>query len=535
MAVSTIKHDGDGNPKRAKYRIVALGNLDSNNWSRSDTYAPVMNLIELRLLTSIAIHHRRILKSGDFKQAFCQATLPPNEMYVLRPPPGCPFTPPNSYWLLKRTLYGLKRSPRHWFDRATQLLGEIGLKPLQNSPCIFKGTVIDGKAPLFLGLYVDDFVYFSEDPTVEAEFESKLKAKTLVDFMGTVTHFLGIKFQWKHFKSKNQRHLKVHLSQSAYVEHLVQLAGLCQESANYKPTPYRSGLPVDNVEYDKYNTEIEKSKIQSLLRSLVGSLLWLSQGTRPDLSTIVAFLAAFQNKASIGHIQAARHAIQYLQGTKSLGIVFNSETPTHIHSFLQKPQDPFLALTDANWGAQDQIRNPKPKQIELFKSRSMSGHIVFLYGPIQWQSKRQTVTARSSVEAEIYATDECVRELIYLRKVIRDLNMEKQIIKNPIPIFNDNMACVQWSKNKTTRSIRHIQLRDNGVREEVQKGRVNIYHIKGADNLADIFTKEDKDPNHFKEIRNRILYKPFTSNRVKMLAQKQFFKYFTIISLTAIP
>ena len=67
MAISTIKYDEDGRPKRAKYRIVALGNLDNNNWSKSDTYAPVMNLIELRLLAAISIHHRRTLKSGDFK------------------------------------------------------------------------------------------------------------------------------------------------------------------------------------------------------------------------------------------------------------------------------------------------------------------------------------------------------------------------------------------------------------------------------------------------------------------------------------
>ena len=82
------------------------------------------------------------------------------------------------------------------------------------------------------------------------------------------------------------------------------------------------------------------------------------------------------------------------------------------------------------------------------------------------------------------------------------------------------MACVQWCKNRTTRSIYHIQLRDNGEREEVQKGKINIHHIRGADNIADIFTKEDKNPEHFKEIRKKILYKPFTCNRVKILAQK---------------
>ena len=122
MVISTIKYDENGDPKRAKYRIVVLGHLNQNLWQKSDSYAPVPSLVELRVFVSLSMHYRRILKSGDFKQAFCQATLPPDENYVLKPPHGCPITPPNSYWLLQRTLYGLKRSLKHWFDKATEIL-----------------------------------------------------------------------------------------------------------------------------------------------------------------------------------------------------------------------------------------------------------------------------------------------------------------------------------------------------------------------------------------------------------------------------
>ena len=172
MAVSTIKYDKDGRPKRAKYRIVALGNLDPNNWTKSDCYAPVMSLVELRFLTALAVKNKRTLKNGDVKQAFVQARLPLKEQYLLRPPAGCPKTPPKTYWLLKRTLYGLKRSPRHWFDRATKLLQSVGLQLCPNTPCLFHGTIIPGRPPLYLGLYVDDFVYFSEDKRSK-EFSNK--------------------------------------------------------------------------------------------------------------------------------------------------------------------------------------------------------------------------------------------------------------------------------------------------------------------------------------------------------------------------
>lgn len=151
MVVSAIKFDENGLPKRAKYRIVVLGNLDPHSWSKSDTYAPVLSLVELRIMCILAIHYKRILKQGDFKQAFVQATLPDDEQYVVRPPHGCPISEPNTYWLLKRTLYGLKRSPKHCFDRAATILKELGLQPLPNAPCIFKGKILQNEPELTLG------------------------------------------------------------------------------------------------------------------------------------------------------------------------------------------------------------------------------------------------------------------------------------------------------------------------------------------------------------------------------------------------
>eukprot|EP00957_Ditylum_brightwellii_P159468 12138656-Ditylum_brightwellii.AAC.1 len=87
--------------------------MDQNNWSKNECFAPVMTQMEFRLLVSAAVQMGRTVKGGDFKQAFCQSYLPPGEDYILRPPKDCLFTTPNMYLKLIRTLYGLKRSPRH--------------------------------------------------------------------------------------------------------------------------------------------------------------------------------------------------------------------------------------------------------------------------------------------------------------------------------------------------------------------------------------------------------------------------------------
>ena len=413
MAVSLIKYDEFGKPKRAKYRIVALGNLESHKWSKIDCYAPVMNLLELRLLAALAVKNKRVLKSGDVKQAFVQATLPPEEQYIVKPPPGCPYSPKGTYWKLLRTLYGLRRSPRHWSDRATTILQNIGLSPCANSPCLFNGTLIPG--------------YFSKDPEVGKIFEQKLQAQTETDFMGKVSHFLGIRFQWRQTPDK----VSVHMSQEAFADQLISNSGIDNDSASTKPTPFRSGLPVDSIPHIKLPPE-QSSNIKHQLQSYVGSLTWLAQATRPDLAVITNLLAQQQNHPSPGHIAAAKYVIKYLTGTKSLGISFHSDSPLDLQSFIHFPIDKakIHALTDANWGPQDQsIPNPQepPQQVDLHVTRSISGHLILLHGPLHWSAKRQSITARSTAESEIYATDTCVKQILHLSNIINDLGLSVKL------------------------------------------------------------------------------------------------------------
>lgn len=244
-------------------------------------------------------------------------------------------------------------------------------------------------------------------------------------------------------------------------------------------------------------------------------LNWLSQATRPDITTITSILAKFQHFPSPGHIGAARHVLKYLNGTKHLGIAFHSDKYFDIQSFVNFPIKGKLQLsaaTDANWGPQDQsvLSNHQSPDLDLFKTRSISGHLLAFHGPLHWSSKRQNITARSSAEAEIYATDKCVRDIQFVSHIIKDLNLQHDLLSQPIKVYNDNMACVLWSKSKTTKNLRHIQINENAIRESIRNKQVEIFHIPGNENLADIFTKEDRDQHHFLKLRNIILSPPFS-------------------------
>ncbi len=238
-------------PLRAKSWIVVLGNRESYEWSKSNRFAPVLRFDSLRYLVGLAVQHCCGLKQGDCKNAFCQGILPPEEITIVWPPLGDPDAAKDEYWLLQKTLYGLRNIPRHWYEKIDSILRSIGLTPNAHDPCLYTRFVRDPRnpsaphsdVPLTLGLFVNDFVYFLEDPDVEVLFERLLQERVKVDFMGLVERFLGIHFLW-HFTSS---WVDVHLNQTGFAANLVKL--FCRDSWDPTPTatPYQSGVPINSI------------------------------------------------------------------------------------------------------------------------------------------------------------------------------------------------------------------------------------------------------------------------------------------------
>jgi hypothetical protein len=251
MCVLTIKKDKQLMPLWAKSRIVVLRNRESCEWSKSNQFAPVLCFDSLHYLISLAVQHCHGLKQDNCKNTFCQGILPPEEIAIVQPPLGDPDAAKDKYCLLQKTLYGLRRSPHHWYEKIDSILRSIGLTSNSHNPCLYTGFVRDPcnpsaphfDVPLSLGLYVDDFVYFLEDPDVEVLFKCLLQERVKVDFMGLVEWFLGIHFLW-HFTSSQ---VDVHLNQTGFAANLVKL--FCRDSWDPTPTAtsYWSGVPIHSI------------------------------------------------------------------------------------------------------------------------------------------------------------------------------------------------------------------------------------------------------------------------------------------------
>jgi hypothetical protein len=168
-------------------------------------------------------------------------------------------------------------------------------------PCLFTGHVFDpsnpndspSSSPLTLGLYVDDFVYFSEDPPIKQKNLALLLPLITVEFMGTVEWFLGTHFQW--LASNNI--VLVHLSQTGFAMHLIKDNNIQTWNVTLDVTPYSSGLPINAISKpDKPHNCPALIKRKRKYQSMVGSIGWLAQSTCPDLAPTHSFLYAYCNR-----------------------------------------------------------------------------------------------------------------------------------------------------------------------------------------------------------------------------------------------
>ncbi len=170
---------------------------------------------------------------------------------------------------------------------------------------------------------------------------------------------------------------------------------------------------------------------------------------------------------------------------------------------------PLTAYSNACWGSQISSAVRDGTLLLLIKVRSMSGGIVFHRGgPLSWTAIRQDQTALSSGEAEIRTTNEISKSVVgmcHLADSIRSSGYDILDTLAPSSLYNDNAACIQWSHNMTSKKIRHMELQENLVREWVQDGILNVLHVKGRVNPADIFTKEMWDGAHFRRLRDSFM------------------------------
>ena len=298
---------------------------------------------------------------------------------------------------------------------------------------------------LILSVHVDDIHVAGRNQETINAFKAKLQKHFHITELGPIKRFLGLQFESVDTK-EGQRMLTIH--QERYIEELLARFGMkeCKPRAS----------PLDSyIKFDIDKTIPRDPKRLRLYREMIGSLTHCMQGTRPDIAFAVSLLSRALVNPSEEHIQHVKHIMRYLQGTTKHGLVYRSNTDGKFD---------LQAYTDADFAGG-----------ALLDGKSTSGYVFFLAGgPISWQSKRQSVVAISTTEAEYIGQANTVKHAVYLCQFMHALRLPVEL---PIPIYADNQSAKTVAKDAKFRvRTKHIAVPYHYQRQAIEDGTVKLIY-----------------------------------------------------------
>lgn len=273
-----VKRHPDGVVKKLKARFCVRGDRQIKNVDYFDTFAPVVNWQTVQIMLTLSLILGLATKQVDYTAAFLHAPIE-EEVFV-----ECPrgFATPGKVLKLKRSLYGLKQSPKNFFQHLKKNLEAVGLRSNDDvDPFLF----ISDKVICLV--YVDDTLIFSPkakwiDKTISALRERDMELKEEDDVAG----FLGVK------KQEDPRDKSIKLTQTGLIDRIVKALDI-------------GHLP------KKYTPAIKEPLTKDLLRdppqgtysyaSVIGMLQYLQGHPRPDITYAVLQCARFVHSPQRSH------------------------------------------------------------------------------------------------------------------------------------------------------------------------------------------------------------------------------------------
>ncbi|GJT35936.1 putative RNA-directed DNA polymerase [Tanacetum coccineum] len=403
-------------------------------------------LVEILKGIRLAIQNSWPLFQLDVNNAFLYGYL--SETVYMDLPEG--YFSPNDKRVcrLKKSLYGLKQAPRQWNAKLTHTLIEHGFKQSKSDYSLF--TKSEKGSFIVLLVYVDDIIVTGNNVNSIESFKKFLKTKFQIKDLGKLKYFLGIEVV--------DTNKGVCLSQRKYCLDLLSEFGLlaCKPSAipleqNISITNELtdSDLLIDNI------TEYQK---------LIDKLIYLTH-TRRDIAYSVHCLSQFMHKPLKSHLKIALKVLRYLKSAPGKGIHVIKNNVTSLDVYV-----------DADWAKCVVTR------------KSVTGFCILLNGSlVSWKSKKQNTLSKSSAEAEYRAIASATSEIVWILKILQDLNWEHFI---PAKVFCDSQAAIKIAANPVFHErTKHLEIDLHFVRDKIISGVIKTYKISSTNQVADVLTK----------------------------------------------
>ncbi|PKU63437.1 Retrovirus-related Pol polyprotein from transposon TNT 1-94 [Dendrobium catenatum] len=396
----------------------------------------------IHMLLTVALHHGWPVTQLDVANAFLHGDLA-DEVYMKQPRGFLDSQHPQYVCKLRKSIYGLKQSPRQWFHKLTHSLQQIGFTFSQSDPSLL--LFHQSNARVFVLIYVDDILVTGNDSSHIQRTLSHLKSQFSLKQLGDVLLFLSIqviKTTYGYF-----------LNQTHYTNDLISTAGFSNCKPATSPARPKSKIPPDEKVFAD----------PCLFRKLAGSLQYLSI-TRPDISFAINSICQHMHQPRNCDYLALKRLLRYIKGTAAFGLPITRGSLT------------LRSYSDADWAADPAER------------KSISGVCTFLGSTlISWSVKKQTTVARSSIEAEYRSLAVAIMEVLWLRRLALDFSIPQN---NATTIHCDNTSAIALANNPVLHArTKHIEIDHHFIRHHITHGNIKIAHICSSDQIADILTK----------------------------------------------
>lgn len=450
------KLDDAGFLKSYKSRLCVRGDLQAVN--REDTYSSTLAFRHFRALAALKARFGLRAEQLDAIAAFLNAQLDEDKPVYVAFPQGFrddEVVDGIRYVLrLNRALYGMRSSPLLWLREITQTLIQLGFKPLQDYPCIFRGTNV------ILFFYVDDIIIMAKDQEPINSAKRQLMNRYKLHELGPLRWFLGVKIT-------TLPNGDVLLNQQSYCEKLMTTFNL--EARRQFETP----LPTDLSNLTP-NLGTADAQARHLFQQKVGSLIYAAVTTRPDVIYAATRLAGFMTNPSTIHAAYADRVIQYLYATRNMSIRYQ-----------RQPATTYEAVSDASYADRDHRRSTEAFVMKLFG------------GPIDWRSNRQPTVTLSSTEAELYAITHAAKDIIQWERFFTQIGLD--LGTETLVLGCDNQQTIRLLTSAVpllTTRLKHVDVHQNWLRQQIQCGQFAIEWVPTKSISADGLTKSLSGATH---------------------------------------